>query len=150
MSVKGQFYDAQIVKNPQEAIHAFNNLAAEWGIPVLVQRLVKGEEYNLTAVGDGNGNILGSIMMKKMAVTDKGKAWAGVSIYDQSLHELSAAIVKELQWRGPLEVEIMRTQQGKYQLIEINPRFPAWIYLSVGVHRALEFLLSPSIFLCLL
>ncbi|KPJ92298.1 MAG: hypothetical protein AMJ53_09675, partial [Gammaproteobacteria bacterium SG8_11] len=28
-------------------------------------------------------------------------------------------------------------KHGQYQLIEINPRFPAWIYLSVGVNRNL-------------
>lgn len=72
--VKGLFHDAQIVKNKQKGIDTFNKFAANWGLPILVQRLVKGQEYNLTAVGDGNGDMLGAIMMKKMAVTDKGKA----------------------------------------------------------------------------
>jgi carbamoyl-phosphate synthase large subunit len=76
-------------------------------------------------------------MMKKMAVTDKGKAWAGVSIFDQALYDASASLVKAIQWRGPLEVEVIRDKHGQYQLIEINPRFPAWIYLSVGVDRNL-------------
>jgi carbamoyl-phosphate synthase large subunit len=135
--VKGLFYDAKIVHNADEAAEAFRAIAAEWGYPVLVQRLVKGEEYNLTAVGDGRGNMLGEVMMKKMAVTDKGKAWSGVSIFDQALHDASASLVKAIQWRGPLEVEVMRDRHGKYQLIEINPRFPAWIYLSLGVQRNL-------------
>jgi len=104
---------------------------------VVVQEMVKGEEYNLSAVGDGEGNLLGPVMMKKMAVTDKGKAWSGISIDDQPLLEASAALAKAIKWRGPLEVEVMRDQQGHYQLIEINPRFPAWIYLSVGVGRNL-------------
>ena len=134
--VKGLFYDASVVNSPEEGIEAFKKIASEWGFPVLVQRLIKGQEYNLTAVGDGKGNMLGAIMMKKMAITDKGKAWAGVSIFDQKLHDASAAIIKTLKWQGPLEVEIMRDQQGKYHLIEINPRFPAWIYLSIGVQTS--------------
>ncbi|HAH57642.1 MAG TPA: biotin carboxylase, partial [Bacteroidales bacterium] len=28
---------------------------------------------------------------------------------------------------------LMRTNQGKYYLMEINPRIPAWVYLAVGV-----------------
>jgi carbamoyl-phosphate synthase large subunit len=40
-----------------------------------------------------------------------------------------------------LEVEVMRDAKGQYQLIEINPRFPAWIYLSHGVGRNLPALL---------
>jgi carbamoyl-phosphate synthase large subunit len=139
--VKGLYYDARVARNAAEGAEAFRAIAAEWGVPVLAQRLIRGDEINLTAVGDGAGNLLGAVMMKKMAVTDKGKAWAGVSIVDDALLNASAAIVKALRWRGPLEVEVMRDNQGRYQLIEINPRFPAWIYLGVGVGRNLPFAL---------
>ena len=135
--VKGIFYDAQIVHNPIEASKAFNRIAAQWGLPVLIQRFIKGEEYNLTAVGDGEGNLINPVMMKKMALTDKGKAWAGVSINDHTLLEASCKLVAQIKWRGPLEVEVMKDPDGQYQLIEINPRFPAWIYLSAGVGKNL-------------
>ena len=134
MVVKGLFYDAQIVYDAKEGRDTLNRIAADWGFPILVQRMVEGQEYNLTAVGDGKGNMLGPVMMKKMAVTDKGKAWAGVSINDQKLLDASTAIIEKLKWRGPLEIEVMRDKNGEYQLIEINPRFPAWLYLSVGVN----------------
>ena len=75
--------------------------------------------------------------MKKMALTDKGKAWAGVSIQDHTLLEASCKLVDQIKWKGPLEVEVMKDPEGQYQLIEINPRFPAWIYLSVGVGKNL-------------
>ena len=139
--VKGLFYGASIVDSAEEAADAFREIAASWGYPVLVQRLVKGEEYNLTAVCDGGGRMLGEVMMKKMAVTDKGKAWSGVSIFDQTLYDASAALIKAVNWRGPLEVEVIRDNRGRYQLIEINPRFPAWIYLSAGVGRNLPLIL---------
>jgi len=135
--VKGLFYGAYVIHSADEAADAFRKIAAEWGFPVLVQQMVKGEEYNLTAVGDGEGNLLGPVMMRKMAVTDKGKAWSGISIDDQTLLDASTALARAICWRGPLEVEVIRDQQGHYQLIEINPRFPAWIYLSVGVGRNL-------------
>jgi len=135
--VKGLFYDAQVVYSEAQAIAAFKHIAAEWGFPVLVQKFVKGEEYNLTAVGDGNGSLFGPVMIKKMAVTDKGKAWAGVTIDDKTLLNASTALAKAINWRGPLEVEVVRDHRGRYQLIEINPRFPAWIYISAGVGRNL-------------
>ena len=31
-----------------------------------------------------------------------------------------------------MELEIMRTAKNELYIMEINPRFPAWIYLSVG------------------
>ena len=34
-------------------------------------------------------------------------------------------------------MEVVRDRNGHYQLIEINPRFPAWIYISAGVGRNL-------------
>jgi len=143
--VKGLFYGAAIVHSAEQAADAFRDIAAQWGYPVLVQRVVEGEEYNLTAVCDGSGGMLGEVMMKKMAVTDKGKAWSGVSIFDQTLYDASAALIRAINWRGPLEVEVMRDRQGRYQLIEINPRFPAWIYLSAGVGRNLPLMLLQLI-----
>jgi carbamoyl-phosphate synthase large subunit len=142
MVVKGLFYDARIVRGPEEAVAAFHSIAAEWGLPVLAQRFVAGEEYNLSGVADGDGRLLGEVMMKKRALTAKGKAWAGVTIFDEGLAGAARRLVKALGWKGPLEVEMMRDAAGRYHLIEINPRFPAWIYLSQGVGRNLPALLA--------
>ena len=131
--VKGQFYDAAIAHNADQAADAFRRIANEWGLPVLVQQYVEGEEVNLTGIGDGKGGLHGSVMMRKRALTDKGKAWAGISVYDEGLLETAKKLVKELCWSGPLEVEVLSDANGRYYLIEINPRFPAWIYLSHGV-----------------
>lgn len=139
--VKGVLYDAEVVRNPGEATAALRRVAAAWGYPVLVQDYLEGEECNLTAIGDGEGNMLGAVMMKKHAVTEKGKAWAGICTSDQRLHEAARALVAALRWRGPLEVEMKRDAQGEYHLIEINPRFPAWIYLSHAVGRNLPYAL---------
>jgi carbamoyl-phosphate synthase large subunit len=137
MVLKGIFYDAQVVYNKEDATAVFRRIVAQWGLPVLVQRYVEGEECNLTALGDGTGAMVGAVMMKKRAITVKGKAWAGISTFDQTLHDVAANLIATLGWRGPLEVEVMRDKTGAYHLIEINPRFPAWIYLSHGVGRNL-------------
>lgn len=141
MVVKGVFYDAKVVYNAAEAVEAFHRIAREWGYPVLAQRFVAGEEYNLAAVGDGSGGLLGEVMMKKRAVTAKGKAWAGIATSDAKLADVACRLASALNWRGPLEVEVMCDSKGNYHLIEINPRFPAWIYFSHGVGRNLPALL---------
>ncbi|MEE9411501.1 MAG: ATP-grasp domain-containing protein [Methylococcales bacterium] len=130
--VKGTFYDAGVANNAEEGAALFRKISAEWGLPILVQRFVAGEELNLTALGDGKGNLSSAVMMRKRAVTDKGKAWAGVTIHDEKLLNTAKKLVNELKWAGPLEVEMLRTPYGEYHLIEINPRFPAWIYLSAA------------------
>ena len=143
--VKGIYYDAGVAYNAEEGAALFRKISAEWGLPILVQRFITGEEFNLTALGDGKGNLNGSVMMRKKAVTDKGKAWAGVTIHDEMLLNTAKKLVNELKWVGPLEVEMLRTSQGEYHLIEINPRFPAWIYLSAAAGCNLPWMLVKMI-----
>jgi carbamoyl-phosphate synthase large subunit len=137
LMVKGLFYDAKLAHNADEAVVAFQRIAAEWGLPVLVQSLVPGEEVNLAGVGDGKGGLAGAVMMKKRALTDKGKGWAGISIYDEELLQSAQRFCAATRWRGGFELEMLRDEKGGLHLIEINPRFPAWIYLSAGVGRNL-------------
>ena len=132
LMVKGKYYDAQIAHSADEALSAFYKISAKWGLPVLVQQYVRGTEVNVTALGDGAGKCIGAVPMRKLYITDKGKAWAGVSIEDPELMRLSAALVASARWKGPCELEYMRTEDGEYYLMEMNPRFPAWVYLAVG------------------
>lgn len=130
--VKGPFYGATLATSFDEAVAAYHKVVAQWGHPVLVQQHVGGEELDVVAVGDGEGGLLGAVPMKKMLLTDKGKGWAGITVRDPDLVGVARAFVKATKWRGPFEVEVMRDKHGHYQLIEINPRFPAWVYLSVA------------------
>ncbi len=144
--VKGLFYDAEVVQTAAQGVAAFHRIAASWGLPIVVQKYISDmEEINLTAIGDGQGRILAPVMMAKRAITDKGKAWAGMSITDERLLEIAHTIVQTVRWPGPLEVEVMRRSDGEYLLVEINPRFPAWIYLSEGVGRNLPAILAALI-----
>ncbi len=141
MVVKGVYYGATIAHNEQDATTAFHRYAAQWGLPVIVQKFIPGEEYNVAALGDGHGNMAGAVAMRKTMLTDKGKGWCGVAIENDRLTELTHQVIGELGWRGPLEVEILReSSTGDYYVIEINPRFPAWIYLSAGAGLNLPYL----------
>lgn len=130
--IKGKFYDAKVAYTSDQAIQHFNKISAQWGLPVLVQEFVHGSEVNVCGIGDGNGTLLGAVPMRKLYITDKGKAWAGVSLDDQKLIEVTRKLISETKWRGPFELEFMKTTDDEYYLIEINPRFPAWCYLTVG------------------
>lgn len=135
--VKGVFYDAVVAQNAVEARAALARIVGTWGFPALVQKLIPGDEFDLSAIGDGRGRMLGSVMMRKRALTDKGKAWAGVTVSEPAIAALAEKLMSALRWSGPFELEVMRTQAGEIYVIEINPRFPAWIYLSHGVGRNL-------------
>jgi carbamoyl-phosphate synthase large subunit len=130
--VKGQFYDAHIAYNKEQVIQAFHKLASKWGLPVIVQEFVKGTEVNVVALGDGKGNTVAAVPMRKQYITDKGKAWGGITIYDDKMLELTRDIIQKTKWKGGMELELIKTGTGEYYLIEINPRIPAWVYLAVG------------------
>jgi carbamoyl-phosphate synthase large subunit len=130
--VKGVFYGAKLVHGFEEAAAAFHRAALEWGLPIVIQAPVHGEELNVVAVGDGRGGVTGAVPMKKLVITDKGKGWAGITIDDSGLLELTEKFLSATKWRGPCEVEVMRDAKGGYHLLEINPRFPAWVYLSAA------------------
>jgi carbamoyl-phosphate synthase large subunit len=99
---------------------------------VVVQKFIKGTELNVIGVGDGKGNSISALAMRKQFITDKGKAWAGITIIDQKLLDIARSFVKATQWRGAYELEVMKADDGKYYLMEINPRIPAWVYLAIA------------------
>jgi carbamoyl-phosphate synthase large subunit len=131
--IKGIFYDAAVCGTADEARAAFYRLRAKWGLPIIVQQYLAGAEFNVTALGDGHGRTIGSVAMRKLTITDKGKGWAGVTIHDPELTELTQAVITKLSWAGGMELEFVKEHDtGKFYLLEINPRFPAWVYLATA------------------
>jgi carbamoyl-phosphate synthase large subunit len=130
--IKGQFYDAKIAYTPEQATGFFNKISAKWGLPIIVQEFVTGTEVNVCGVGDSKGKLIGAVPMRKLYITDKGKAWAGVTLDNKALLEITERLISATHWEGPFELEFIKSQDNNYYLLEINPRFPAWCYLTTG------------------
>jgi len=132
LMVKGVFYKAYRAYTHQEAVGYFRKIVAEWGYPVIVQQVVSGDEMNVVGVGDGEGGDLGVVAIKKLWITSLGKIWTGVTVKNEGLLEIANTFVKETKWRGAFELECIVNRDDIY-LIEVNPRFPAWVYFATGV-----------------
>ncbi len=130
--VKGKYYDAYIAHNRDQASNYFAKVSAKWGLPVIIQEYIVGTEVNVVALGDGKGNTIAAVPMRKQYITDKGKAWAGVTLDDVNMLKLTDKLISESGWRGGMELELIKTEKNELYLIEINPRIPAWVYLAVG------------------
>ncbi len=130
--IKGIFYKAYKAQNMAEATNYFNSIVAQWGYPIIVQEVVTGEEMNVVGVGDGEGGHFGLVGIKKLWITSLGKIWTGVTVKNEKLLESAQEFVSAYSWRGAFEFECIATNEEIY-LIEINPRFPAWVYFSTGV-----------------
>lgn len=130
--VKGCFYKASRAYTLHEATTYYHQLVAEWGYPVIVQQVVAGDELNVVGLGDGTGQALGLVAIKKAWVTALGKMWTGVTVKHAAMLAAAERFVRVSRWRGPFELECM-VHQDRVYLIEINPRFPAWVYAATQV-----------------
>ena len=68
-----------------------------------------------------------------MGITALGKVWSAMTIHNPSLLAMAEAFLQHTQWRGAFELECIVDRDGQIYLIEINPRFPDWIYFSTAV-----------------
>ncbi len=135
--VKGKYYDAFVAYNKDQIKTHFNKISSKWGVPIIIQEFIKGTEVNVIALGDGKGNTVGAVPMRKQYITDKGKAWGGITIDDKKMISITNDLIAKTKWRGGMELEMIKTNNGDYYLIEINPRIPAWVYLAVGAGQNL-------------
>ncbi len=126
--VKGPYDDARTVYSLPHAQAVAAHLLAEWGTPVILQRRVTGTEFNVLGIGDGQGGIVAQCSIRKTATADKRRGLGGVVVRDSKLDALCEALIRELRWNGPFEIELIQDAiDHRYVLIEINPRFPSWI-----------------------
>lgn len=126
--VKGQFYDASLVSNPSALAAVGASILADWGPPLIVQEPLAGAEFNVLGLGDGRGSLLGQCAVRKMILSDKGKGNGSVIVRDPRLDAITRRVMSETRWEGPFELEFIRDRRDdEYRLIEINPRFPAWV-----------------------
>lgn len=131
--VKGPLYEARLVSNEWQLYQAFSSIFDVWGGPILVQEAVYGEEYNIAAVGDGKGGVVGSVAIRKLLRSKMGKGFGGITVSDPKVTEITNRLFKALKWRGPLEIELVKPLEKPHYLFEINPRFPAWISFAAQI-----------------
>jgi carbamoyl-phosphate synthase large subunit len=130
--VKGPLADAKLVRNEEEARVAAMRLAATWGYPLIAQEFIEGQEFGVAAVADRRHRVAGVVAVKKEIRTVNGNTWGGTSVVDAELTALARRFARALAWVGPFELEVIRHPRRGLFLIEVNPRFPAWVYLSAG------------------
>lgn len=136
--VKGALCDAYLAGNAKEASVYFRKIRGIWGLPVIFQEFVDGDEYAIVAIADRSSRMVGAVAIRKIGITEKGKTWCGCAINDPALLSLASDTIDKLGWVGPMEIEVVRDRvSGEYRIIEINPRFPTWIYLATAAGQNL-------------
>ena len=128
--LKGRIADAQLAG--LQAIRSNDALCGDTSLSrgkgSLLQAHVDGTLESL-AFAAYEGRFLNGVWMRKLGVTSKGKAWSGAVAELSSVWRLTLqTLVRELSWHGGGAFEFVRDSQAQLWLIDINPRFPAWIH----------------------
>lgn len=107
--------------------------------PLLVQEYIPGLLFDAVGVAkDGYCPRMFTAARKLMYPISGGVTCISVSTRSSELKELSAKIIDQLNWTGPIEIEFkLDARDGQYKLIEINPRF--WASLGASVKCNVNF-----------
>ena len=143
--LKGPYYEA--VRTPTwDAVEIYRTLVAKaWSTEKLfLQAHVSGYEESV-CLSAYRGELLACVHMRKRELTEEGKTWAGdVTEVPEEFSAPLRRVVRELDWTGGAEFEMVRDTAGQLWLLECNPRFPAWIHGSTIAGRNLPALLVEA------
>ncbi len=97
----------------------------------LVQEYLPGAEYSVDVYVAGDGRVVASVIRERIKV-DSGIAVISKTIIDDEISELAAQIAQRVGIRYVANVQFRRDRDGRPRLLEINPRFPGTMSLTVA------------------
>jgi diaminopimelate decarboxylase len=127
--LKGPYYDAARTPTWDTFEAVRSALKNVWSTERLfLQGHVSGYEESVM-LSAHEGELLGAVSMRKRDITPEGKTWAGdISEVPSEFMIPLRKMVKDLSWTGGGELEMVRDASGQLWLLEMNPRFPAWVH----------------------
>jgi carbamoyl-phosphate synthase large subunit len=98
---------------------------------LLVQEYLPGTEYSLDVLARGDGAIVAVVPRARLKV-DSGIAVTGRTVHDESLERIGALVAQRIGLTSVANVQVKLTSDGEPALLEVNPRFPGTMSLTVA------------------
>ncbi len=98
---------------------------------LIVQDFLPGEEYSVDVIADAEGNVVAAVPRTRARV-DSGVAIAGRTVHDPELENAAASISRAIGLIGVANVQLRRDRAGRAVLLEVNPRFPGALPLTIA------------------
>jgi len=98
---------------------------------LIVQDLLPGEEYSVDVIAAADGRIVAAVPRTRTRV-DSGVAIAGRTVRDPELEEAAASVAQAIGLVGVANVQLRRDRAGRPMLLEVNPRFPGALPLTIA------------------
>ncbi len=105
--------------------------ALERSADFLLQEFLPGEEYSIDVLADAHGHVVASVPRLRARV-DSGVSVAGRTIRDAELEQFGAAVVTATGLTFIANVQARRDTAGRPALLEVNPRVPGTLPLTVA------------------
>ncbi|WP_428950064.1 ATP-grasp domain-containing protein [Streptomyces sp. cg35] len=97
----------------------------------LLQEMLPGTEYSVDVLTDAAGRVVAAVPRARDK-TDSGIVVAGRILHAPELSALAEDTVRTLGLRGILNVQVREDRDGKPALLEVNPRPPGGLSLTVA------------------
>ena len=97
----------------------------------IVQQYLPGEEYSIDVLADAGGRVLAAVPRVRARV-DSGVSVAGRTLHDPELERLGAAVARITGLSYIANVQFRRDAAGRPALLEVNPRAPGALPLTMA------------------
>jgi carbamoyl-phosphate synthase large subunit len=97
----------------------------------LVQEYLPGEEYSVDVLADGDGRVVAAVPRVRARV-DSGVSVAGRTLHDPELEQFGATVAVTVGLTYIANIQVRRDHDGAPALLEVNPRPPGSLSLTVA------------------
>jgi len=105
--------------------------ALERSPSLIVQEFLPGEEYSVDVLADAGGHVIASVPRLRVKV-DSGVSVGGRTVHDPELEWFGRAVAQATGITYVANVQCKRDHDGSPALLEVNPRMPGTLGLTIA------------------
>ena len=98
---------------------------------LIVQDFLPGEEYSVDVLADTNGHVIASVPRIRARV-DSGVSVGGRTVHDPEVEYFGRAVARATGITFVANVQCKRDRDGSPALLEVNPRIPGTLGLTIA------------------
>jgi carbamoyl-phosphate synthase large subunit len=98
---------------------------------LIIQAFLPGDEYSVDVFANATGEVVAAVPRTRTRV-DSGVSIAGRTVKDAHLESTAAAVARAIGLAGVANVQLRRDGDGHPALLEVNPRFPGAMPLTIA------------------
>lgn len=98
---------------------------------LIVQEHLPGDEFSVDVFADAAGSIVAAVPRTRTRV-DSGVSIAGRTVHDAELESTAASVARAVGLVGVANVQLRYDADGTAALLEVNPRFPGAMPLTIA------------------